>query len=42
MARRPGPRGGVPGLESALGKEGVLTAYYGNPRQILFTVGYKL
>jgi iron complex outermembrane receptor protein len=24
-----------------LGKEGVLTAYYGNPRQILFTVGYK-
>ena len=27
---------------SALGKEGVLTAYYGNPRQILFTVGYKL
>ena len=33
---------GVPGIESALGKEGVLTAYYGNPRQILFTVGYKL
>jgi iron complex outermembrane receptor protein len=27
---------------AALGKEGVLTAYYGNPRQILFTVGYKL
>ena len=27
---------------TALGKEGVLTAYYGNPRQILFTVGYKL
>jgi iron complex outermembrane receptor protein len=26
---------------SALGTEGVLTAYYGNPRQILFTVGYK-
>jgi len=25
----------------ALGQEGVLTAYYGNPRQILFTVGYK-
>jgi iron complex outermembrane receptor protein len=25
----------------ALGKEGVLTAYYGYPRQILFTVGYK-
>jgi len=33
---------GVPGLEAALGKEGVLTAYYGNPRQIMFTVGYKL
>ena len=33
---------GVPGLESALGREGVLTAYYGNPRQIMFTVGYKL
>jgi len=33
---------GVPGYESALGREGVLTAYYGNPRQILFTVGYKL
>jgi len=33
---------GVPGIESALGKEGVLTAYYGNPRQILFTVGYKM
>jgi len=32
---------GQPGLSSALGKEGVLTAYYGNPRQILFTVGYK-
>ena len=27
---------------STLGVEGVLTAYYGNPRQILFTVGYKL
>ena len=33
---------GVPGLESALGREGVLTAYYGSPRQIMFTVGYKL
>jgi len=33
---------GVPGLESALGREGVLTAYYGNPRQIMFTAGYKL
>ena len=27
---------------STLGVEGVLTAYYGNPRQILLTVGYKL
>jgi iron complex outermembrane receptor protein len=36
-----GVTGGEPGLESALGREGVLTAYYGNPRQILFTVGYK-
>ena len=32
---------GSPGISSALGREGVLTAYYGNPRQILFTVGYK-
>ena len=28
-------------LISTLGVEGVLTGYYGNPRQILFTVGYK-
>jgi len=33
---------GQPGYDAALGTEGVLTAYYGNPRQILFTVGYKL
>ena len=33
---------GSPGISSALGKEGILTAYYGNPRQIIFTVGYKL
>jgi iron complex outermembrane receptor protein len=26
----------------ALGKEGVLTGYYGNPRQIIFTIGYSL
>jgi iron complex outermembrane receptor protein len=38
----PGAAFGVPGLESALGREGVLTAYYGNPRQVMFTVGYKL
>jgi iron complex outermembrane receptor protein len=29
-------------LIPTLGREGVLTAYYGNPRQIMFTVGYKL
>ncbi|HXH00010.1 MAG TPA: TonB-dependent receptor [Sphingomicrobium sp.] len=34
---------GAPGFSpgAGLGREGVLTAYYGNPRQILFTVGYK-
>ena len=38
----PGPAFGVPGFDAALGREGVLTAYYGNPRQILLTFGYKL
>ena len=38
----PGAAFGVPGFEAALGREGVLTAYYGNPRQIFMTVGYKL
>jgi iron complex outermembrane recepter protein len=33
---------GQPGISSALGKEGILTAFYGNPRQIMFTIGYKL
>ena len=37
-----GPAFGVPGFDSALGREGILTAYYGNPRQIFFTLGYKL
>ena len=32
---------GSPGLSPALGKEGILTAYYGNPRQLFFSVGYK-
>ena len=32
---------GTPGLNSTLGKEGVLTAYYGSPRQLFFSVGYK-
>ena len=30
---------GNPGLSSTLGNEGVLTAYYGNPRQVYLTVG---
>ncbi|MEO6113520.1 MAG: TonB-dependent receptor [Sphingomicrobium sp.] len=35
---------GAPGFspQAGLGREGALTAYYGNPRQIMFTVGYKL
>ena len=34
---------GVPGPSpvGGLGRDGVLSAFYGNPRQILFTVGYK-
>ena len=32
---------GQPGLSSTLGNEGVLTAYYGNPRQVWATVGVK-
>ena len=38
----PGPAFGVPGYDAALGREGVLTGYYGNPRQIFMTVNYKL
>jgi iron complex outermembrane receptor protein len=30
---------GQPGLSSTLGSQGVLTAYYGNPRQVFLTVG---
>jgi iron complex outermembrane receptor protein len=37
-----GPAFGVPGYDSLLGREGVLTAFYGNPRQVFFTVNYKL
>ena len=33
---------GTPGMSNTLGREGIVTGYYGNPRQILFTVGYKL
>ena len=32
---------GTPGIKSNLGKEGVSTAFYGNPRQLFFSVGYK-
>lgn len=32
---------GQPGLSSTLGAEGVLTAYYGNPRQVYLTVGFN-
>ena len=32
---------GSPGYDSTLGKEGVSTAFYGNPRQLFFSVGYK-
>jgi len=32
-----GPALGVPGYDSTLGNEGVLTAYYGNPRQVFIT-----
>ncbi len=30
-----------PGISSTLGNEGILTAYYGNPRQVFATVGVK-
>ena len=30
---------GSPGIEPSLGREGVLTAYYGNPRQIFVSLG---
>ena len=32
---------GVPGLDATLGTEGVLTAYYGNPRQVFLSFGVK-
>ncbi|HET9398032.1 MAG TPA: TonB-dependent receptor, partial [Sphingomicrobium sp.] len=35
----PGPALGTPGFDSALGREGVLTAFYGNPRQVFLTLG---
>jgi iron complex outermembrane receptor protein len=33
--------GGNPGLSSSLGNEGVLTGYYGSPRQVYLTVGFN-
>ena len=32
---------GTPGLNSTLGVEGVLTGYYGNPRQVFLSFGVK-
>lgn len=32
---------GQPGINPTLGREGVLTAYYGAPRQVYLSVGYK-
>ncbi len=36
-----GPPAGQPGFDSTLGNEGVLTAYYGSPRQIFASVTFK-
>lgn len=30
---------GQPGLDPTLGTEGILTAYYGNPRQVFLSLG---
>ena len=30
---------GVPGFDATLGTEGILTAYYGNPRQVFVSFG---
>ncbi|HET7817168.1 MAG TPA: TonB-dependent receptor [Sphingomicrobium sp.] len=32
---------GTPGLEPSLGREGVLTGFYGNPRQVFISIGAK-
>ena len=37
----PGPGLGVPGYDAGLGREGVLTAFYGNPRQVFLSLGAK-
>ena len=36
-----GPAAGQPGFDSTLGNDGVLTAYYGNPRQVFASVTFK-
>jgi len=35
----PGPALGTPGFDAALGREGVLSAFYGNPRQVFLSLG---
>jgi len=34
-------RNGTPGLTSAVGREGILTGFYGNPRQIFVSAGLR-
>jgi iron complex outermembrane receptor protein len=35
------PNFNVPGNSSSLGTDGVVTAFYGNPRQVFVSFGYK-
>jgi iron complex outermembrane receptor protein len=35
------PNFNVPGIGPSLGREGVVTAFYGNPRQVFLSLGYK-
>jgi iron complex outermembrane receptor protein len=37
----PNPAFAVPGIASSLGREGVVTAFYGNPRQVFLSAGMK-
>ena len=37
----PNPNFNVPGIGPSLGREGVVTAFYGNPRQVFLSFGYK-
>jgi iron complex outermembrane receptor protein len=34
-------KNGQPGLSSAVGLEGTLTAFYGNPRQVFVSAGMR-